>query len=41
MENPEKEITDVVNLVTAAVNPEIQKIAVLKYVRGRRLRNSH
>ena len=32
MQNPEKEIVDVVNLVTAAMNPDIQEAAVLKYV---------
>ena len=32
MEDPAKEIANVAVLVTAAVNPEIQKAAVLKYV---------
>ncbi|RDX39712.1 hypothetical protein OH76DRAFT_1330941, partial [Lentinus brumalis] len=31
MENPANEITNVIKLVTAAVNPEIQKAAVLQY----------
>ncbi|RPD54552.1 hypothetical protein L226DRAFT_261089 [Lentinus tigrinus ALCF2SS1-7] len=31
MEDPAKEIADVALLVTAAVNPEVQKAAVLKY----------
>ena len=31
MQDPAKEIPDVVNLVTAAVNPEIQKVSVLRY----------
>ncbi|KAJ3544781.1 hypothetical protein NM688_g5702 [Phlebia brevispora] len=31
MDDPAKEIAQVVNLVTAAVNPDIQKAAVLKY----------
>ncbi|EKM51096.1 uncharacterized protein PHACADRAFT_177788 [Phanerochaete carnosa HHB-10118-sp] len=31
MQDPQKEIPDVVNLITAAVNPEIQEAAVLRY----------
>ena len=36
MEDPAKEISNVVVLVTDAVNPEIQKAAVLRYVRWHR-----
>ena len=32
MEDPQKQITEVVNLVTTAVNSEVQEAAVLKYV---------
>ena len=32
MDDPQKDIPDVVNVVTAAVNPDIQKAAVLRYV---------
>lgn len=32
MEDPAKEIATVASLVTAAINPEIQKASVLKYV---------
>lgn len=37
MENPEAEIPNVVSLVTAAANPEIQKEAVVKYDCGSHL----
>ncbi|KAI0338699.1 hypothetical protein BDW22DRAFT_1409365 [Trametopsis cervina] len=31
MQNPEKEIAEVVSLVTAAINPEVQQASVLRY----------
>jgi hypothetical protein len=34
MQNPEKELPDVVNLVTAAINPEVQKAAVQRYLQA-------
>jgi hypothetical protein len=34
MQNPEKEVIEVVSLVTAAINPEVQKAAVSRYESG-------